>query len=148
MEAGQLDENKYIVFHVGEQLMALSMMTVREVIECPEIKPVPNSKEYFSGVCNVRGQVVAVLDLRNRLNLQPYSSQPILLIFELSNYVIAAKVDKLVRVDVIKPQDIDEAYAVQDFIDQNYVEGIYRLNNEVVTIIDIKKFLVSSKVAA
>ena len=50
-----------------------SIEAAREVIEVPEARPVPNTKDYFLGISNLRGEVVGLIDLRRMLNIKERS---------------------------------------------------------------------------
>ena len=51
-----------VVMHVGGDIYAVRAGTVREVVRAPEVTPLPASSPIFLGVCNVRGDIVPVLD--------------------------------------------------------------------------------------
>lgn len=59
-------ENKFLVFSVGEELYASPLLSIREVLEFQPPKPMPNMVHYFTGVINVRGAIVGVIDLRTK----------------------------------------------------------------------------------
>ena len=147
MVESELDENKYIVFQLGDRTLSIPLMSAREVVECGEIKPVSKAKSYFNGVTNIRGEVVAVIDLRERFEIKGSQDRSILIIFEFGDYSIGAKVDRLIRVDEVLPEQIDKAHGVKNYLDQEYIHGIYQRNDEIITIVDFKLFLKHDEVS-
>ncbi|GAA2695869.1 MULTISPECIES: chemotaxis protein CheW [Actinosynnema] len=62
---------QYATFEVADQLFGLEVSRVQEVLSYSEYTPVPLAPSYVGGLFNLRGQVVAALDLRVRLGLEP-----------------------------------------------------------------------------
>ena len=59
----------YMTFRLGDELFAIDVAQVREVLEISQITKVPTSPDYMRGVVNVRGQATPVVDLRLRFGL-------------------------------------------------------------------------------
>lgn len=62
---------KYLTFGVGSDRYGIPIRFVREIVVVPPITPVPQSPAYVLGVINLRGRILPVLDLRQRLGLPP-----------------------------------------------------------------------------
>ena len=60
---------QYMTFKLGDELFAINVAQVREVLEVPQITKVPTAPQYMKGVVNVRGQSIPVVDLRMRFGL-------------------------------------------------------------------------------
>jgi purine-binding chemotaxis protein CheW len=54
-------------FQVGRETYGVPITSLHEIVRVPEITVVPDAPEYMEGVINLRGKIVAVLDLRKRL---------------------------------------------------------------------------------
>lgn len=61
--------NEYMTFKLGDELFAINVAQVREVLELSQITKVPTAPDYMRGVVNVRGQATPVVDLRLRFGL-------------------------------------------------------------------------------
>lgn len=66
----------YITFRLGDELFAINVFQVREVLDLGPITRVPTSPAYLRGVINVRGKAIAVVDLRARFGLPPAADTP------------------------------------------------------------------------
>ena len=63
------DTSQYMTFKLGDELFAINVAQVREVLELSQITKVPTAPAYMRGVVNVRGQATPVVDLRLRFGL-------------------------------------------------------------------------------
>ncbi|HEY0195141.1 MAG TPA: chemotaxis protein CheW [Kofleriaceae bacterium] len=61
----------YITFKLGDELFAIDVAGVREVLDLTEITRVPTAPPYMRGVVNVRGSAIPVVDLRHKFGLPP-----------------------------------------------------------------------------
>jgi purine-binding chemotaxis protein CheW len=62
-------EQQFIEMGIGQEIYAISIHDVHEIIKIPAITPLPNSKPYLLGVINLRGKIVPVICLRQRFEL-------------------------------------------------------------------------------
>ncbi|MCK6573880.1 chemotaxis protein CheW [Myxococcota bacterium] len=63
-------------FRLADQVVALPALRIQEVVRVPRITPVPLAPPAVLGLINLRGQVVAAVDLRRRLDLPPVELSP------------------------------------------------------------------------
>ena len=62
-----MDKQLQIVgLRVGRETLGLPISLVREIVRVPEITPVPNAPPHIEGVINLRGRIIAVIDLGKR----------------------------------------------------------------------------------
>jgi purine-binding chemotaxis protein CheW len=57
---------QWVTFRLGEEKYGINVMQVQEVLRVTEIAPVPGAPSYVLGIINLRGNVVTVIDMRNR----------------------------------------------------------------------------------
>ena len=62
---------RYLTFSLGDESYGLPVLNVREIIRLCPITPVPRMPPHVKGVINLRGTVIAVLDLRVKFQLTP-----------------------------------------------------------------------------
>ena len=63
--------SKYVTFTLGQESYGLPVLHVREIIRICPITPVPNMPPHVRGVINLRGTIIAVLDLRSKFSMAP-----------------------------------------------------------------------------
>src|SRR5579875_2468865 len=73
------DENNiddmYLTFGVGGEVYGVGIAHVTEIVGMQRVMPVPDVPRYIKGVINLRGKVIAVMDVRSRFGMAevPYS---------------------------------------------------------------------------
>ncbi|HJT87782.1 MAG TPA: chemotaxis protein CheW [Bryobacteraceae bacterium] len=72
----RLKSAKYLTFHLGSEEFAIDVIKVKEIIGVQDITAVPHTPHYVSGVINLRGKVIPVLDLRRKLGLPEAPDSP------------------------------------------------------------------------
>jgi len=60
----ELQENKFLMCKLGNEVYGINIQNVTDIIELQKITEVPDMPEYVKGVINLRGQVIPVIDLR------------------------------------------------------------------------------------
>ena len=58
------DTRQYLTFKLGDEVFATDVAKVREVLDFTTITKIPRTPDFMSGVINLRGNVVPVVDLR------------------------------------------------------------------------------------
>lgn len=135
--------DKYIVFQMGDELFATSLLEVREVIETQAPKPIPNMAPSFKGVINIRGEIIGVIDLRERLGITEKSQSLCQLVFETSSGPLAAIVDKVHSVIVTDISTLERRPNVAQGSDRAYFIGVGKVGERIVTFISLPKIVSS-----
>lgn len=63
--------SRWVGFDLAGQAYALPILRVREVLPAPVVEPVPGAPAEILGLINLRGRILTVIDLRQRLGLAP-----------------------------------------------------------------------------
>jgi purine-binding chemotaxis protein CheW len=129
---------KYMIFQLGNETYGTPLLQVREVIENRASKSVPNSIDAFEGVINLRGEVIGVIDLRKILKVTPAQSLSIL-VFDSTQGVMGAIVDKCLAVTEIPEKDIEMPSIIGNHVGADYFIGIGKRDDTLVTLIDLAK---------
>lgn len=141
-----LEENRYLLFRLGNDVYATPLLAVREVVEAMIPQSVPDADKGFLGVIEIRGQVVGVEDLRIKFG-HPLTTNPhlALLVFDTDNGPKAALVDKVESVQRIPGNLIDKQPNISSRGVGSYIQGIARINNQLITLIDLITCLTGNK---
>src|SRR5262245_61525243 len=133
-------DDKYLVFQLGTNLFATPLIEVREVIEYHPPKAIPHTAPFFKGVINIRGEIVGVIDLRQRLEIQGSETPMAQLIFESEAGSLAAIVDKVLSVTVITEANLDRRVAAHSQQgDNQYFIGVGKAENKILTVVSLSK---------
>ncbi|MDB5460144.1 MAG: chemotaxis protein CheW [Caulobacteraceae bacterium] len=113
-----------ISFEIAEQEFCIDIRTVREIRGWTPATPIPQTPDYIRGVINLRGAVVPVLDLRNRLGLgltEPSSRHVIVVIQheDRTGGLLVDGVQETFQVDagLLQPPPAMESPASDRFVD-------------------------------
>jgi purine-binding chemotaxis protein CheW len=135
-------ENRWLLYCLGSELYGSRLLDVKEVIKISPIKSVPFMVNYFKGIINLRGQIVSVIDLRMKFDIQhsPTGKELIILV-ESHDGIIGAIIDNLDCVAKIDPSDIDSHPAIETRIPAEFFLGIGKMRDRLVNLVDIAKCL-------
>ena len=138
----QDDEARYLLFKVGREVYGTPLLGVREVVEPQKPKPIPNTVPFFSGVINLRGQVVGIVDLRKRFGQEATDHAGMaLMIFDSDGGALGALVDEIECVTRIPQERIETSVVVRSHVSLDCLIGIGKQEGRLVSLIDLKKIL-------
>lgn len=138
---------QYLTFALGPEEYGLEILKVREIIGYVDITAVPRVPPHIKGVINLRGQVISVIDLRERFGMQPaeQTDQTCIIVVEikkegrkLSTGII---VDSVSEVLSISNEDIEPSPEFGSSVDIDFILGIGKIGSCVKILLDIDKVL-------
>ena len=137
------NSDRYLQFRISEELYAIPLSEVREVISVPEMTPIPKAPGYFSGIMNLRGQIVSIIDLRKKLGVEQCdeNKEQAVVILDFSNCQIGMIVDAINQVLKIDKSLIREAPAGNEMSNAKYINGIFEYRNSLVLLMNISQAL-------
>lgn len=135
--------NQWVTFMLGNEKYGVSVMKVQEVLRFTEIAPVPGAPSYVLGIINLRGNVVTVVDTRQRFGLMPKETDESsrIVIIDVQGQVIGMLVDSVAEVVDLKESDIESAPDVGNEDSSKFILGITNFNQELLILIDLDKML-------
>lgn len=143
-EASHIDDNdsKYLIYRLSEEQYASPLLSIKEVIKVPEIKPVPYMKDYFRGVINLRGQIVSVIDLRIKFNQGKSDfKEGLIIVVETENSLIGAVVDDIVSVARFEDSNVDRNPKLETRVPLEFFRGVAKHSENLINLIDISSCL-------
>ena len=139
--------NQWATFKVNNELFAIDVMQVKEVLRYSEITPVPGSSSYIRGIINLRGNVVTVLDTRLLFSLDPREIDDdtrIIVVEYNEQEVVGMVVDSVDEVVNIPQNDIERAPSVAtEDSDRRFVQGVSYYESNLIILLDLAKMLES-----
>jgi purine-binding chemotaxis protein CheW len=143
------DDARFLLFRIGGQLYGTPLLGLREVVEPQEPKPIPNTVSFFSGVINIRGQVVGVVDLRKRFGCEA-SKLPrmALMVFSTESGPLGALVDEIECVVKIPATKIESKAVIRTQVPADYFIGIGNQDGRLISLIDLNKILGTEELKA
>jgi purine-binding chemotaxis protein CheW len=137
-------------FIIGAELFGVDILMVQEIIRHTTITPIPNAPDFIEGVINLRGNIIPVIDLRKRLNLNGNGSNESdhwILILNVEDRVTGFIVDKVTQVlklqaSIIKPApDI-----VVAGLKSQYISGLCKVDERLLVLLDFNRILLVEEI--
>ena len=134
---------KYLTFYCYNQLFAVSIRNVVEIVSMQVITPIPESPNYAKGIINLRGSIIPVIDTRTRLGKyeKEYDERTCIIICTIGNMdrgFIVDSVDEVVKIDDDAISSIDNTGTE---VANDYISGIANVQNKIILVLDIEKLI-------
>ncbi|MES2165211.1 MAG: chemotaxis protein CheW [Pseudomonadota bacterium] len=145
---------QYLSFMLGQDMFAIGILAVREILEYAGVTPVPQMPACISGVINLRGTAVPVLDLARRLERQssPISKRTCIIVVEVDSdegaFVIGILVDAVNAVLDIPPSDVEPAPSFGAQVRAEMLQGIGKVQGRFVLLLNVQHVVAASELAA
>jgi purine-binding chemotaxis protein CheW len=147
------ETKQYMTFKLGNELFAIGVAQVREVLEVSQITRVPTSPEYMRGVVNVRGQATPVVDLRLKFGLPavPDTVHTRIIVMELEldgeATVLGGVADSVHEVIEIEAGSIDPPPRIAMRWRSEFIMGMGKRGEEFIIILDVNRVFSSDEFA-
>lgn len=107
-----MDTIQLCTFYINEHLFGIEVDRVQEVIKHDQMTPVPLSSTFVGGLINLRGQIVMVIDLKDKMNLAKTleNSAPMNIVLRYANRLISLLVDSVGDVISVSPEQIESEH--------------------------------------
>ena len=130
-------------FYVGDALCGMDILNVQEINKLMEMTKVPQAPDYVTGILNLRGQIVTIIDLGQKLGLGMAEISP-----ESRNIIINAPgehvgllVTRISDVVMADPDKIEPPPANMKGIQGDFFTGVYKTENKLIGILDVREVL-------
>ena len=137
------DKQEYVTVKIGTQLFGVGVQEIREVFSPQDITKVPLAPKEIGGLINLRGRIVTAIDARLKLSLPPRKAgDPFMALgMERGTELFGVLVDE---VGEVMRLDEDALESIPSHLDQRWrslLKGVYRLENELLAILDIQSLI-------
>jgi purine-binding chemotaxis protein CheW len=137
---------RYLTFSLGRDSYGVPVLNVREIIRLCPITPVPRMPAYVKGVINLRGTVIAVLDLRAKFEMPtvPGGDRTCIIVVQIqtasgANTLMGAIVDAVEEVVNLAASDVEPTPNFGGSPDVQYMLGVATIRGGVKTLLNIEK---------
>jgi len=151
--AGIMETTQYLSFKLSDEIYALDIAKVREVLDFTTVTKVPRTPEFMRGVINLRGSVVPVVDLRLKFGMTKTESSvnTCIIIVEVKvddeTTILGALADSVQEVLDLGPDHIEPAPKIGTRLNTEFIKGMGKHNNAFLIILDIDKVFSTSELA-
>jgi purine-binding chemotaxis protein CheW len=130
-----------LTFLLGREEYGLPITRVREVIRVSEITRVPQAPDHVRGVTNLRGRILAVVEIRSRLGLEPATITPAsrIVVVEAQGRVLGLLVDRVSQVTKVPGETVAPVPDDVRSADADYLTGVARWDSRLIILLDLDK---------
>lgn len=150
---GITETTQYLTFKLDEEVFALDIAKVREVLDFTSITKVPQTPEFMRGVINLRGSVVPVVDMKLKFGIakteRTVNTCIIIVEIAVDNEIaiLGALADSVQEVIELEPESIEPAPRIGTRLNTEFIKGMGKRDNQFIMILDIDKIFSTEELA-
>lgn len=147
------ETSQYLTFKLEDEVFALEISKVREVLDYTPVTKVPQTPNFMLGVINLRGSVVPVVDMRLKFGLSRSETTVntciIIVEIDLDDEVtiLGALADSVQEVMELDPEQIEPPPRIGTRLKTHFIAGMGKKDNEFIIILDIDKVFSADELA-
>jgi len=136
-------KDRYLTFHLADDILAIEIRYVTEIISMQAITKVPKVADFVEGVINLRGKIIPVINIRTKFNVEKidFDYQTNIIIVNYKDTIVGLIIDDVDEVLTIPHEDISDYNPERKTEQDNYITGVAKINNDVKLIVSCKKIL-------
>lgn len=133
--------SQYVTFFIGEEEYGIKIQAVQEICPLKELTHLPNTPEYISGILNLRGNVIPVIDLRLVFHLPKIEAtrSSVIIILKNNDKINGLLIDQISDVMTIDSEHVEETPDMALSINSSFIDGIAKLNDRFIILLDMIK---------
>jgi len=135
---------KYAVFNIGEEEFGIDVRRIVEIINPQRIYKIPELPDFVSGVIDVRGEIIPIIDLRQRFGIQPSQEGRIIVVLY-DNNKIGLHVDEIKGIVTLSHAQIVSPPIIFKGLKRRYFSGLGKKDEGIIILLNIDEVLSSEE---
>jgi purine-binding chemotaxis protein CheW len=142
-EAEQVASREFLCFKVSDEIYGIDIMDIKELIKPREVTEVPRAPSFVSGIISLRGVIIPIIDMRDRLGLvcEKVTGRERVIVVRHGDSFTGLLVDMIIQVVRIAQDSIEAAPPVLEGIDRDFVTGIGRSDGRMIIILNLSSII-------
>jgi purine-binding chemotaxis protein CheW len=136
---------KFAVFKIGNEDFGVNINRVVEILKSQKIYFLPELPDFISGVINVRGDVIPLLDLRKRFGIHPETEKCRIIVVRCEDEKIGLLVDEVAKIIPFNPEEISAPPAMFKGLKTEYLTGLGKKEDRIIILLNIERLLTSEE---
>jgi purine-binding chemotaxis protein CheW len=134
---------EYLVFRLGNEEYGIDILKVQEIRGCDRVTRIPNAHDFITGVTNLRGVIVPIIDLRLRFQMPDatHDENTVVIVLNLNDRIVGIVVDGVVDVQSMDVDQIKPTPDVSSTLSSRYLLGLGVVDSRMVILVNIEKLL-------
>ena len=140
-----VDSKQYIVIKLGNEQYGIDIQYIDNIVRMQRITRVPKSQSYFKGVINIRGEIIPVMSLRLKFQLEAdeitNASRIIIIKFEPQS-AIGIIVDEVKEVVTLEDENIDFNTGISNDEKASYLYGVGKHGDTLISLLNLQAVII------
>lgn len=138
---------EYLIFTLGDEEYGIEILKVQEIRGYDRVTRIANTPEFITGVTNLRGVIVPIIDLRVKFkfNSAEFNENTVTIILNLQERVVGIVVDGVSDVLALNLEQVKSAPDFSVTLSTEYLLGLGTVDERMLILVDIEKLLNSSE---
>lgn len=147
---GSHNQVELVAFRLSGQEFCVDIMDVREIRGWTPVTPIPHAPHYVTGVINLRGSVLPIIDLSSRFGMAATvpSERHVIIVMQLGNRTAGLLVDAVSDVLSCDTSSIQPTPDVISSLAQSFIRGVLALNGRLISVVTPEQILPEAQVEA
>lgn len=136
-------KDKFLTFVIDAEEYGIEIANIKEIISICAITQVPECPSYVKGIINLRGDIIPVIDVRNRFmkESKEYDELTCIVVIEYGEYSLGLIVDNVKEVMFINEENILPPPSAKLNHYNQFIKNIGRIGERIVLLMDLGRFL-------
>ncbi len=136
-----------VTFRLGNGEYAIDIMQAKEIIKMEKITLIPNAPYFVEGVINLRGNIIPIIDLKKRFNLEKSEGNKNtgIIIVKIEDVDMGIIIDSISKVVSMVNSDIQPPPSMLQGIGQRYIKGVGKMENKLLVVLDLDKLFTNEE---
>jgi purine-binding chemotaxis protein CheW len=138
-----LDAKEFCTFRLQDLLFGIEVSKVQEVLRHHAMTAVPLAPAVFSGLINLRGQIVTAVDLRRRLGLEARAADvlPMNIVVRCEDGVVSLLVDEIGDVVEVSQEQFEPSPDTLQGEARQLIDGVYKLKRGLLHLMNLQRVM-------
>lgn len=136
-------DNKYVIFKLDNEYYGITIESVIAIEKMENITRIPNSPKHIKGLINLRGDVITLISLRDKINMidKDLDNNSRIIVVSKDEITLGLIVDSSSEVIEINPDNIDGPPSTSENQSSEYISGIGKVDDRLIILLNLSKVL-------
>lgn len=136
---------KFAVFKIADEDFAIAIERVLEILKLQKVFSIPGLPEFLSGVMNVRGTIIPLMDLRRRFGKDPSGKKERIILVRVEQERLGFLVDGIHEILSLLPEEVTSPPSIFKGFKTEYLTGLGKKGERVIILLNIDNILTAEE---
>lgn len=136
---------KIAVANIGSEEFGIEIAKIVEILKRQKVFQLPNLPDFLSGVINLRGEIIPVIDLRKRFGLEDMEGKGRIVVIRFGMEKIGLFVDDIKEIIDLEPTEISSPPSIFRGLKTEYMNGIGKKGERIIVILNLDHILTAEE---